>query len=422
MARITEFNLRDVRCFEGAQSARLARITCLVGENGTGKSSVLGCYRTLAKMANLFDLSEVNHFDGEPFSLGSFGTIVRQGKSDFEIGARFEDHCHDRLSLTFRAESGGSDSPLDCALDLAYRDDQGGPRKLKLSRPDTPQPSLRITETEFQLDLLPGEISYRSPSTWLSRYIRDGHFPYGGDVKIFKDRSTRGDDRDRLNNFAKFAGWLRASGRIFPPESTFVTSEPDPTLPKRLRNHESTPNYLNPENTGLFEFLGDLGNVLGLWSGVGVSAQRGQSGFQILVETPSGPRNLVDVGYGIHSLLPILSEIYEAPENAVFLLQEPEVHVHPRAQAQFAQWMAKSDRHFLIETHSDHLIDRLRICVMKGLIGPEELSIVCFEPNQDGKASRLHSIAVDELGNVLGAPPSYRTFFRREVDTLLGFK
>lgn len=422
MARITEFNLRDVRCFEGAQSARLARITCLVGENGSGKSSFLGCYRTLAKMANLFDLSEDNHFDGEPFSLGTFGTIVRQGKSDFGVGANFEGHCHDRLSLTFRAESAGSDSPLDCILDLAYRGAHGDSRTLELAALDTPSPSVRITETGFQLDILPGEITFRSPSTWLSRYIRNGYFPYSGNVKIFREQSTRGDDPERLANFTRFAGWLQTSSGFFPPESTFVTSAPDPSLPKRLRSYESIPFHFDPDDAEFFEFLRVAGNMLGLWSGVRVGIESRHRGFQIVVETPSGPRNLVDVGFGVHAFLATLRAFHAAPENAVFLLQEPEVHVHPRAQAQFAQWMAKSDRHFLIETHSDHLVDRLRICVMKGLIGPEELSIVYFEPDQDGKASRLHSIAVDELGNVLGAPHGYRAFFRAETDALLGFK
>ena len=422
MARITEFNLRDVRCFEGAQSARLARITCLVGENGTGKSSFLGCYRTLAKMANLYDLPEENHFGGEPFSMDTFASIARNGSTEFSIGASFENHCHESLSIAFRAESGRTALPIDYLLKLAYRNPLERLRTFELARPDTSQPSLRIMETEFQLDLLPGEISYRSPSTWLSRYIRNGHFPYSGNAKIFREQAIRGADPDRLTNFAKFASWLRTSDRLFPPESTFVTSAPDPAPPKRLRAYESIPNYLNPGNTVLFDFLRDMGKALGLWSEVGVSAQPENGGFHILLETPSGSRNLVDVGYGIHSLLPTLGEVWAAPENAVILLQEPEVHIHPRAQAQFAQWIAESDRHFIIETHSDHLIDRLRICVMKGIIRPDELSIVYFEPYNDGKASRLHSIAIDELGNVQGAPPGYRAFFRAEVDTLMGFK
>ena len=42
MGRITELRLRDVRCFDGEQSAKLGRITLLLGENGAGKSTFLG--------------------------------------------------------------------------------------------------------------------------------------------------------------------------------------------------------------------------------------------------------------------------------------------------------------------------------------------------------------------------------------------
>ena len=95
--------------------------------------------------------------------------------------------------------------------------------------------------------------------------------------------------------------------------------------------------------------------------------------------------------------------------------------MHPRAQAALAQWMAESGRGFVIETHSDHFVDRLRICVMNGTLAPDELSIVYFEPTEDGARSRMHSISVDPQGNLEGAPDGYRSFFLEETRSLLGF-
>ena len=74
----SEFLLEDVRCFRGEQRARLRPITLLVGENSTGKTTFLGCYKLLhgllswpGSAADRFD------FNQEPFSMGSFRDIVR---------------------------------------------------------------------------------------------------------------------------------------------------------------------------------------------------------------------------------------------------------------------------------------------------------------------------------------------------------
>ena len=117
----------------------------------------------------------------------------------------------------------------------------------------------------------------------------------------------------------------------------------------------------------------------------------------------------------------ILSFICGSAPETVLLLQQPEIHVHPRAQAGLAQWMAESGRSFVIETHSDHFVDRFRICVMKETLAPDELSIVYFEPTADGARSRMHCISVDPQGNLEGAPDGYRSFFLEETRSLLGF-
>ena len=83
MGRITDLQLRNVRCFEEEQTVQLSRISLLVGENSAGKSTFLGCYKALAKLANLYDLDDNNHFDDAPFHMGPFDTIVRSGKADF---------------------------------------------------------------------------------------------------------------------------------------------------------------------------------------------------------------------------------------------------------------------------------------------------------------------------------------------------
>ena len=224
---------------------------------------------------------------------------------------------------------------------------------------------------------------------------------------------------------AGFLKFIHLLSREFPfpdSDSLPVDAPSTETVPRR-REYTSTPDHLRSNNdVEFFEFLNEMGDVLGLWRTVSVEPGPSGLGVQILVDTPHGRFNLMDVGYGVHSLLEVLGTLYKSAPDTVLLLQQPEIHVHPRAQAALAEWMVRSGRSFVIETHSDHVVDRFRICVMKELLDPDDLSIVYFEPNTDGSSSTIHSISVDPQGNLHGEPTGYRKFFLQETKSLLGFE
>ena len=418
MARITDVEIGDVRCFGGRQSVRTRRITLLVGENGAGKSTFLGCYRTLAKLSNLHDLAEANHFDEPPFHMGGFDSIVRAGKTAFTVCGTFADHCHERVAFTFQA---AGDRPVDKAVELLFHGKSGSPRDLRATARAAPDVLLRLESSGSSFDLLPGEVSFRSVSTWLSRYVRDGYLPFAGDLKRL--RKTRG----RIAAESAAAGFVKLVSLLekdlpFPEANALQVAAADPSLPPRQRHYEATPGHLPAGDDGeLLAFLVDMGKKLGLWGAFHIDRRLDERGTQVFVDTPSGRFNIMDVGYGVHSLMALSSFVYRSAPDAVLLLQQPEIHVHPRAQAALAQWMAESGRSFVIETHSDYFIDRLRICVMKETLAPDELSVVYFEPSEDGSRCRMHSMSVDPQGNFEGAPPGYRSFFLDETRSLLGF-
>ena len=108
----------------------------------------------------------------------------------------------------------------------------------------------------------------------------------------------------------------------------------------------------------------------------------------------------------------------------MFLLQQPEVHLHPSAQAAlgslFCSIVADRRRQIIVETHSDYLLDRVRMDVRdkKTTLRPEDVSILFFE--RDELDVKIHSIGVDEHGNILNAPPSYGRFFMEETRRSIG--
>ena len=212
--------------------------------------------------------------------------------------------------------------------------------------------------------------------------------------------------------------------RTYDPISESPTSEGEhiPMLMMRLLRTKD-------RNWGtLHNDLVEFGLQSGLFSEIKIKSHGKQINdpFQLQVKVRKGPQsNIVDVGYGVNQILPILVEIIHSGPTT-FLLQQPEVHLHPRGQAEFSTFLAKSvkkkNHSFLIETHSDYIIDRVRISVRNKIINPEDVSILYFEPERVGGSVSIYNIEVDNQGNLINPPPGYRNFFIKETDELLGFK
>ena len=179
---------------------------------------------------------------------------------------------------------------------------------------------------------------------------------------------------------------------------------------------------------GLREALQRFGQDAGIFDEITVKPLGKQRGpFQLQIRrfdsTAKGPkRNLIDVGYGVSQVLSVVTELLRNDAPRMFLLQQPEVHLHPSAQAALGSLfcrVAAWKRQLIVETHSDHLIDRVRMDVRDGVgtLKPEDVSILYFERrNLD---VRIHSLRIDNEGNILDAPPGYRRFFMEEVSRSL---
>jgi predicted ATPase len=119
--------------------------------------------------------------------------------------------------------------------------------------------------------------------------------------------------------------------------------------------------------------------------------------------------------------LPVVVECILSHPNGVMFLQQPEVHLHPKAQAAlgtlFVDLIAGSSRTFVVETHSDYLVDRVRQEVAKGRISADDVLILFFDKPK--LETTVYPIRLDENGNVLDPPPAYREFFLREELNLL---
>ena len=248
--------------------------------------------------------------------------------------------------------------------------------------------------------------------------LRGGKYmePVGGSPKFGSG------DRNRLE--ALYFQFQSGFSTQRPFASAPVRSKPqrtyDPSRPSRDPEGETIPMYLSmaffedkKSWKALKEALEGFGRTAGLFDEISVKplGKRGSEPFQMHVRKfgrgAKGPlRNLIDVGYGVSQVLPVITELFRDDATPMFLLQQPEVHLHPSAQAALGSLfcrVASKRRQLVIETHSDHLLDRVRMDVRdkSGKLAPEDVSVLFFE--RGNLDVRVHSLRLDEEGNVLDA-------------------
>ena len=374
-ARVTSLSLENVRCFSGKQRVTCPRVTLLVGENSAGKSTFLGCLNGLVHLANLVELDDgKNYFDQTPFLMGTFKNLVRSGCRSFRVGVGFEDTSISRLEVEFEA---GSDNLLrerTLELDLADSFPQVGAR-LRIAREAHEDNAERwcFDAPGFKFKVNQSDVSYTQFTTWLSCSVRKQLLPFSGEVTQFRKRMGRVTDQE-LAAFGKFINFFRHRFRVPEPPILVIGLPPEGLGRSRLYSYDPLGVRGGDKD---FDAINKVGQRLGLFSQIAVQ-KRDPDRYEVLADVSGTMHNLVDIGYGVTSLLPLIKIFAGAPDGTLFLLQQPEVHIHPSAQAKLVELIAESNHRFVIETHSDHIIDWFRILVTEGQLAASDIGIVYF--------------------------------------------
>lgn len=124
--------------------------------------------------------------------------------------------------------------------------------------------------------------------------------------------------------------------------------------------------------------------------------------------------NLKDVGFGVSQVLPIVTEGIVAQPGTTVIVEQPEIHLHPRAQAQLADLfiqLAKEDKYSIVETHSEHMILRFARRIAEGALKKDDIVIYEFKLLKRG--SRVREIPFDDYGNLKEWPAE---FFETELE------
>ena len=122
-----------------------------------------------------------------------------------------------------------------------------------------------------------------------------------------------------------------------------------------------------------------------LFSGAQVSAQLINQVSQLSLSFRTSEigawRRPANVGYGLSYSFPIIAALLAAEEDQVIVIDSPEAHLHPFAQSQMGRMLAHfaaAGLQLVVESHSDHLLNGIRLAVKEGVLGPSTLTIHFF--------------------------------------------
>jgi predicted ATPase len=142
------------------------------------------------------------------------------------------------------------------------------------------------------------------------------------------------------------------------------------------------------------------------------------SGFK----TPDFKSN--NVGFGIGYTLPLIVAILSAKPGSVLLLENPEAHLHPHAQAKMAELMclaAQAGIQIILETHSDHIINGTLVSIKKQLIDINEVKIYYIDREEEMLASRATEIELIKGGKIKNQPKGFFDQMQIDLKILMGF-
>ena len=375
---IQEITISNFKCFEEDQTFKLNDINVFTGLNGRGKSSVL---QTILLISQSFtdkgSLENIRTANGKFVNLGSFEDIVNLGTSKNEIflSIKTDDDSENKIGITIVRNQENKD-----IADIQ---------------------SLQIDGQEMV-----DEKSGSNDDTCEAVSIKS----------IGVNSTVAG-----LQQFKKV--FYVAADRIGPTNTMPLISG-------------TTINSIGVRGENLFNFFADnqdVTNQLALDAseillGASLRAEKNVTSVDLYIDSADNSRGFkpVNVGFGYSYILPVLTTLIGVPERSIVIVENPEAHLHPGAVSRLTQkiveYSKKKHLQVFLETHSDHVVNALRVAVKKkvGDIDRKEVSIIHFSREErTNQPPIISQIKIDAEGNLSDYPSDFMDEWMKQMTELV---
>lgn len=417
---ITRIRLRQFKCFRDSRDIPIAPLTVIFGRNNTGKSSIVQSLLLLRQTLDSTGYGQRLDLRGDLYPAGSYVDIVHQHRPK------------ENVSMEFDVQFDREQEPATIFLEFSSEEPQP-PRlvQLKVSHPTIDPLEIRRSRGRGgPYELLLGGRSHGLEKRANILFTFNRFFPLIGEEPPRRGRPTEKHDASRrvaaraLEALEKSLRTMRAVGafRRHPlrryeyqgrahEAAIDATGESvvDALIDDMMRRGRNRGELFHSVN----KWLKTVGHVRLLpLKRISKSARI----FEVrMKDTDSGRwANFADVGSGIGQAFPVFVEGLRTPEGATFIVQEPEIHLHPDAQlgmGDFLVALARSGRRVIAETHSENILLRIRRSLIplngrRPSLSPSDVSVIYVEKDPEG-ASKAIPLELDNLGQIRNWPKGF---------------
>lgn len=374
---IDKIEFTNYKSFKGTECLELKPLTVLIGKNSSGKSAVV-------KLPTLIEGS----------LSGESEDPILTTNNGVELGAEFRD-------LVYGKEIGSLEFKLSCQSNYLAIEVASG---LK----DSELPRIRRWQKDNSISLVYNDIanSYRNVTkneTELFPLFK-GFNLVGYEVKdglsiLKSDLSDIG-----ITLTTNYIGPLRET-----PRRTYNSTGKSRAQKVGNKGENAYQIIVNDYLYGNGQLLEQVSNwYKSNFEGWGIqvnSSSRPDFKVELYRDNPKFSINICDVGQGMSQAFPlIVSAYYNQPNEILTIIEQPELHLHPAAHGNLAELFVdsavKGPGKFLIESHSQNFVLRLRRLVAEGKLSPQLLSMYSVEYDKELNLSTLKKINVRSDGSV----------------------
>ena len=419
---------------------RLAPLTVIFGVNSSGKSSLGHLLLALQQTALSSDRKRALNL-GDEYSAVDLGTLrdcIHMHDLKFEIGFSIGWKLPKKLEVR-NLNSNKSDQlftsdrmRIDVSLG-ANSNEQPEVRKIdyKLEKSDVPSLNVRIKRDDKNGFILESpqysfiktsgrkwpmeepEKFYRVSDTSRARYQNAGFL---ADFALSVESMLRG---------VYYLGPLRSSPkRIYPwsgdtPESVGQMGEYTIAAILSSENKNRKINFSPKCRADKFDVL-----IARLLAEIGVinsfkvkPLAEGRKEYEVLVKTHahSSEVKLTDVGFGVSQVLPAVVQPFYCPPDSTVWMEQPEIHLHPQVQAELADVFIAAVKarengkprnvQLIVESHSEHFLNRLQRRVAEGKISSEDVAV--YFCRRDNTAAEIEPLKLNTDGDIENWPANF---------------
>lgn len=380
-------------------SMRAGLITVLIGPNGSGKSSVV---QPLAVLKQSLGSRGVN-LSGPLVNLGTFNDVTFQGNPNLFIKFRLEGSRRLPRPLTL-----GITQEVDYAYEVLF-----SITGLWTNWADLQSPTMRI-EARWQRGQSPTQLVANYGDQAKLNYIADETIGRPFRMGISYPGNLPAEEAQRFQGDADLLGSVIENTLrdiYFVPASRGVDKRTFPLIDAPATDFVSSQGTTKQASdlAGTLAYKRHLEEKISTWSqritAIGIRSSM-VPGREVSIDATNRELtvNIVNEGFGSNQLVLLLTQLAAAPEGSLICMEEPEIHLHPRAQANLADLIAEvadeQGKQILLTTHSEHILFSLLTKVAQGVFAPEDLRVYSVERPDD--ATTFKELPVDERGRIEG--------------------